>query len=209
MHVKLPEAVVENPAAISIRNTKIDRKFIEKMEGSVMKGYVPLPQSTQSGVTIASGFDLGQMHLKEFNQLPINDALKAKLRPYVGLKRFQAVAFLKKHPLAINVKEMQQLDEIAANKILLPLVKNYNKASKVGFNALPAEAQTALFSFAYQYGPGFMKKASTRKLWHNYVEQNWSGVTATLRGFKMYAPRRHQEAKLVSALTLPASWEKF
>lgn len=200
VHVKVPVAAPQSVTTLTIQQTKIDRKFIEKMEGSVMKGYVPLPKTTQSGVTIASGFDLGQVHLKEFNQLPINDSLKAKLRPYVGLKRFQAVAFLKKHPLTINAKEMQQLDEVAANKILLPLVKNYNKVSKVAFTALPPEAQTALFSFAYQYGPGFMHKASTRQLWKNYVRQDWSAVRTTLRNFKMYAPRRHQEAQLVSNL---------
>jgi GH24 family phage-related lysozyme (muramidase) len=82
----------------------------------------------------------------------------------------------------------------------LPLVKRYNKASKVAFTSLPAGAQTALFSFAYQYGSGFMKKAGTRQLWNYYVKQDWAAVTMTLRGFKMYAPRRQQEAKLVSNL---------
>ena len=121
-----------------------------------MKGNVPLPKTTQSGVTIASGFDLGQMRFQEFNQLPITHTLKAKLRPYVGLKRIRAVAFLNNHPLRINTSEMQQLNEVSVNKILIPLVKRYNKASKVAFTSLPAKAQTALFSFAYQYGPGFM-----------------------------------------------------
>ena len=200
IHVTLPVTVAQDPKGFSIKNTKIDSKFIDKVEGSLLTGYVPLPKTTQSGVTIASGFDLGQVHLKEFNQLPITDALKAKLRPYVGLKRFKAVAFLKQHPLTINPVEMQELNVVAANKILLPLVKSYNQSSRVPFTALPAQAQTALFSFAYQYGPGFMKKASTRKLWNDYVKQNWSAVNATLKGFKMYSTRRHQEARLVSSL---------
>jgi GH24 family phage-related lysozyme (muramidase) len=194
------KSTIQIKGQITIQNTKIDRHFIDKMEGVVMKGYVPLPKTTKSGVTIGSGFDLGQMHPKEFKQLPINEALKAKLLPYVGLRQFKAVAFLKAHPLKINTIELQEVNAIAANKILQPLVKSYNKASKVSFTDLPPEAQTALFSFAYQYGPGFMKKSSTSRLWHYYVAQDWAKVSQTLRSFKMYSPRRRQEAQLIMKL---------
>lgn len=183
--------------SITIQDTKIDSQFINKMEGSVLKGYVPLPGSTQSGVTIASGLDLGQMHLKDFNNLPINSALKAKLEPYIGLKKFQAVAFLKAHPLTINSIELKELNIVAANKILQPLVKNYDKASKIPFVSLPPQAQTALFSFAYQYGSYFMKNPQTSQLWSYYATQNWSKATQTLRSFKLYANRRNQEAHLL------------
>lgn len=185
---------------ISIQNTKIDNNFIDEMEGVDLKGSVPLPKTTQSGVTIASGFDLGQMPVQEFNTLPISSNLKAKLRPYVGLRRFQAVDFLRSHPLTINLSECHELDRIAANKILRPLVKSYNKSSKVSFLDLPPQAQTALFSFAYQYGPWFMDKGSARELWHYYVSQNWSAVSKTLRNQRMYASRRREEAKLVNQL---------
>ncbi len=39
----------------------IDFKFIEKLEGSARKGYVPDPDNSKSGVTIACGFDIGQL----------------------------------------------------------------------------------------------------------------------------------------------------
>ena len=38
----------------------IDFTFIEKLEGYRLEGYVPDAENSQSGVTIASGFDLGQ-----------------------------------------------------------------------------------------------------------------------------------------------------
>lgn len=187
---------------ITIQNTKINREFLHRMEGSILKGYVPLPKTTKSGVTIASGFDVGQLNLQAFNKLPISDALKAKLKPYVGLKKFAAVNYLKAHPLTITPAEMQELNNVAANMILQPLVKSYDKASKTPFVDLPPEAQTALFSFAYQYGSGFMYKSGTRQLWNYYVAQNWSKVKQTLHSFKLYAPRRRQEAKLINELAI-------
>ncbi len=185
----------------SIESPKIDSQFIAKMEGSVLKGYVPLPGKTKSGVTIATGFDLGQMRPKEFNNLPLSAGLKNKLRPYVGLKKFNAVAFLKSHPLSINQTELLEINQISMNKILQPLMKNYNKASKTSFTQLPKQAQTVLFSYAYQYGPDFMKKSSGSKLWHYFVTQDWKKVSATLRGSRQYSSRRRQEAQLINNLS--------
>jgi Bacterial toxin homologue of phage lysozyme, C-term len=190
----------EKTDTFSSRSPKIDSQFIARMEGSVLKGYVPLPGRTKSGVTVANGFDLGQMHVQEFNQLPFSAVLKNKLRPYVGLKKYNAVAFLKSHPLSISQAELLEINQVAMDKILQPLMKNYNKASKTPFTSLPKQAQTALFSFAYQYGPDFMKKPSGSKLWHYFVTQDWKKVSATLRGSRQYASRRHQEAELINNL---------
>ena len=170
---------------VSITQSKIDTGFITKVEGSVLKGYVPLAGSTNSGVTIADGFDLGQMHLSEFNQLPITAALKDKLMPYVGLTKYKAVAFLKAHPLTITQDELVQLNVIAANKILKPLVTVYNKESGKSFMDLPAAAQTAIFSYAYQHGPGFMHKSSAKSLWGSFITQNWQKASTILKSARM------------------------
>ncbi len=184
-------------AGISITDTRIDSSFIRKVEGSLLKAYVPLAGSTHSGVTVADGFDLGQMHLAEFDKLTIEAGLKAKLRPYVGMTSFRAKNFLKSHPLSITPDELKQLNVIAANKILKPLVKTYEKASGQSFTKLPPEAQTAIFSYAYQNGPGFMHRSSNKQLWHYFVTQNWKKASSTLRTYKMYASRRIQEAHLL------------
>lgn len=186
---------------VSITQSKIDTGFITKVEGSVLKGYVPLAGSTNSGVTIADGFDLGQMHRSEFNQLPITTALKNKLMPYVGLTKFKAVAFLKAHPLTISQDELVQLNVIAANKILKPLVAVYNKESGKSFMDLPAGAQTAIFSYAYQHGPGFMHRSSGKALWNSFISQNWQKASTLLKGARMYAPRRHLEAQLLDNIS--------
>ena len=185
---------------VTIDQTKIDHNFIKKMEGSKLQGYVPLAHLSKSGVTIANGVDLGQLNLKEFNNLPISNPLKTKLRPYVGLKQSQAEAFLKKHPLTITTQELEQLNRVAANKILQPLVKSYDKASRVHFIDLPKEAQTVIFSYAYHFGPGFMKQSSSKQLWNYFISQEWSHASSSLKKFKTYSTRRTSEALLLEEI---------
>ncbi|MBS0350743.1 MAG: hypothetical protein JSR33_06095 [Proteobacteria bacterium] len=186
--------------AISMPQTKIDTGFIRKVEGSVLKGYVPLAATTRSGVTIGDGFDLGQMTRAEFDKLQIATSLKEKLRPYVGLIKFQAKAFLRAHPLTINEQELKEVNIIAGDKILQPLVKEYNRYSKVPFQDLPGAAQTAIFSYAYQHGPGFIYKGSGKRLWNYFVTQNWHGASAMLHGARQYKPRRNMEASLLDSI---------
>jgi GH24 family phage-related lysozyme (muramidase) len=188
-------------SAISITHTRIDRGFIREMEGSSLKGYVPLVDTTNSGVTIAHGFDLGQLSLREFDNLPLDENLRVKLRPYVGLKKYTALSFLQQHPLSISNAELTELNLIAANEILQPLVKYYDRASKESFLDLPPAAQTAVFSYAYQNGPFFMFQPQSKKLWECFVTQNWKKASKQLRKFSLYQSRRVSEANLLSSLS--------
>ncbi len=194
----IPSQQIHSKVAISIIDTQIDREFIRAMEGSHLKGYVPLVRTTNSGVTIAHGFDLGQLSLKEFNNMAISHELKQKLQPYVGLKKYAALSFLKKHPLTISPGDLEQLNVVSADSVLRPLVKSYDQASNRHFLELPAAAQTALFSYAYQCGPYFMHQSSSQKaLWHDFVVQDWSKASKQLRTFRTYASRRNSEAQLL------------
>ena len=66
----------------------IDWNFIAKEEGKrILKGYVPLPDKSKSGVTIASGFDLGQHNESDLKGLKLSAALTKKLKPYLLLKK--------------------------------------------------------------------------------------------------------------------------
>ncbi len=195
-----PTETVKPSTQLTLEKTKIDLNFIKEVEGSVLKGYVPLAATTKSGVTIGNGVDLGQMSSSELADLPISAPLKKKLMPYVGLRHFDAKAFLKAHPLMINEHEMTELNTMIGNKILQPLAATYRKETGKSFTSLPAAAQTALFSFAYQYGPNFMYKESLKNLWHCFVTGNWVKARATLRSSKFYANRRQQEALLLSGI---------
>lgn len=186
---------------IDLASTRIDKGFIEAMEGGpTRQAEVPLPESTQSGVTIAHGLDLGQLSSSEFNRLPITETLKEKLRPYVGLRRFNAVAFLRAHPLTISSQELQELDLADANLVLQPLVRQYDRTSPRPFLSLPPEAQTVIFSYAYQYGSGFMWQSGSKKIWYDFVTQNWSAASHDLRQSRLYILRRNSEARLLQQI---------
>lgn len=84
----------------------IDWEFIASLEGKgVTTGYVPDPTGSKSGVTIATGFDLGQRNESDLTTLGISAALITKLKPYLGLKGTVANDFLTKTPLTITDDE--------------------------------------------------------------------------------------------------------
>jgi Bacterial toxin homologue of phage lysozyme, C-term len=193
-------SAIAQKAGISITQTNVDTNFIRKVEGSVLKGYVPLAATTRSGVTIGDGFDLGQLTKSEFDKLPLSETLKKKLSPYVGLIKFKAKAFLHAHPLTIDEQELKEVNIIAANKILAPLLKKYNHDSKVSFQKIPGAAQTVIFSYAYQHGPGFMYSSSGKRLWNCFITQNWHQASSMLHGARQYKPRRDMEARLLDGM---------
>ena len=72
--------------------------FIKQNEGkAISKGYIPKNTDGsvmgQSGVTIASGFDLGQQDITSISGLPKD--LQDKLIPYLGAKKDKALSKLK------------------------------------------------------------------------------------------------------------------
>jgi hypothetical protein len=67
---------------------KIDYDFISKLEGGRQTtGYVPDTNTSQSGVTIATGFDLGQRNENDLIALNLPQSLIDKLKPYLGKKQ--------------------------------------------------------------------------------------------------------------------------
>ena len=60
----------------------IDWRFISDLEGGQrLAGYVPDPTGSNSGVTAATGVDLGQMSSDDISTLDIPDTLKSKRSP--------------------------------------------------------------------------------------------------------------------------------
>lgn len=67
----------------------IDWSVIDKYEITTDFGYA-IPNDDKSGITIASGFDLGQHSASQIDRLPVTDAIKEKLKPYARLKGSEA-----------------------------------------------------------------------------------------------------------------------
>ena len=87
-------------------------KHVNKAEGGLyLKGYIP---SSESGVTIASGVDLGQQSEAGLKRKGVtgNPQFWAKLRPYLGLSTRQAVkkAGLNPEDLKLTLQEGLALD---------------------------------------------------------------------------------------------------
>lgn len=176
----------------------IDWKFIADLEGGLqLNGYVPAASTSNSGVTIATGVDLGARTLKEIGKWPVTDDLKIKLAPYVGRKGQDALNLLRELPLEVTEDEATQIETAVCGPIFDQLREAYDK--KVGpdaFHHLPDEAQTVLASLAYQYGPNLAKRAP--KFWGLACKADWPACVNELVNFgDRYPTRRRKEAKLL------------
>ena len=154
-----------------------------------------------SGVTIATGCDLGQTDIPSLKNYGVSDALISKLSPYIGLKKSQAIAKLHEQQLRISEDEAAELDHCVHGGYLKRYVEPaYNKASSVAFADLPKQAQAVVFSVCFQKGCGGVRR-DWPKLWGYLTTQDWKNAAHELRtGFKQYVGRRKVEASVLEEL---------
>jgi hypothetical protein len=181
---------------------KIDYKFLSDLEGgSKTNGYVPAAGVSKSGVTIATGFDLGQRNENDLKALKLSTTLTAKLKPYLGLKGKSAQDSLKKKPLLINSLDAQAIDKAVKSAHVSQLKLKYDVASgnKKKFIDLPPEAQTVIASVSFQYGVGLNIRAP--KFWKAVTAQDWKEAIKILKSFgDAYPTRRKKEAALLEKI---------
>ena len=175
-----------------IEPKNIDFDFIKDREGFEIIGKVPDAKGSKSGVTIASGFDLGARKLSDLNGLP--KEIIDKLKPFLGLKGNEAVVEAKK--LEITKEEGKIINQFAKRESLTRLKKKWNKDSKIKFDKLSKEQATVLASVAFQYGSSFKRKDGTQMNFYSLALNNdWQGVYDELMDFKdNYPTRRKEEA---------------
>ncbi|KAA8982885.1 pesticin C-terminus-like muramidase [Halospina sp. K52047b] len=180
---------------------RINYEFLSRLEGgSRTKGYVPLPESSRSGVTIATGFDLGQRDEDDLKQLELDASLITKLKPYLGVKAEAAATLIQNNPLNVTESEAKSIDQAVKAAHIGKLRTRYrsataNKAGKLFFE-IPAEAQTVIASVSFQYGVNL--KVVTPKFWKAASSQDWRQSVAILRNFgDAYPTRRRKEARLL------------
>ena len=189
----------------NVIHTKIQREvdwtFIADKEGGNRTiGYVPDSKGSNSGVTIDTGFDIGQHNVHDLENIGLDKALIEKLTPYLQLTGSKAKDKLSSMPLNITVPESESIYQAAKSSSLEKLKNDYDAASIVPFDALPSEAQTVIASVAFQYG-NLAKK--TPSFWEFGIKQDWRGSEELLRNFKdRYPARRNSEADLFLDLFL-------
>jgi LysM repeat protein len=196
-----------SPTVAGKEGLAIDWGFIGELEGSLpsqrTKGTVPNASGSKSGVTIATGFDLGARDVADLKGLGFPQALIDKLSKYLGKQGEAAETFLRKNPLTITTQEADFIDTVSKKEATLTLVDRYNRAVKgkpglVPFEKLPSEAQTVIASVHFQYGTLSTKAP---KFWKAVTEQNWPAAIKELRNFgDAYRTRRGKEADLLARI---------
>lgn len=181
---------------------RIDYRFLGKLEGgSRTIGYVPAPGASKSGVTIATGFDLGQRNEDDLRALKLDQALITQLRPYLGMTGANAQALLVKTPLLITVNQAQAIDSAIKSEHVERLRLKYDTApgNRKRFIGIPPEAQTVIASVSFQYGVGLDLRAP--KFWKAVTAQDWPEAVKILRSFgDAYPSRRMTEAALLERI---------
>lgn len=181
-------------------NFNIDWDFIQELEGFSVKAYVPqffngIPIAS-SGVTVGTGFDLGQHNKDDLTRMKIPAELQGKLIPYLGLKREVAKRKLKEKPLTLTIEECKLLDRLVKSSKADFVAVLFDRDCKFSFfENLTKEQQTVICSLSFQYGN---IKVRCPKFWKAVTTLKWEDAVKELRNFgDKYAKRRNKEADLL------------
>jgi hypothetical protein len=154
-----------------------------------------------SGVTIATGVDLGQTDEDSLRGYGVSESLIRKVSPYLGLTSKRAIYKLYNAPFQISPEEAAELDHHVHAGYLNRYVRPcYEKQSSVKFDELPKQAQAVVFSMCFQLGCGGVKRRAP-KTWHYLTNQMWADASDELiYGFRDYAGRRKIEGMLLKEI---------
>ncbi|WP_050714464.1 pesticin C-terminus-like muramidase [Ottowia sp. oral taxon 894] len=162
------KSISKNGAITVLLNFQEDKKgnFITKEDGTKI-----LNGSSQSGVTIGTGVDLGQQkpvaYKERLKAFGVSQELIDKLEPYMHLKRAEAGEYLLAHPLTVTKEEADLLDAEMKDDHLKNTIAEYGDIVKDikkhrTFKELSSAEQTILFSRHYQ--DGNIKKGASREI---------------------------------------------
>lgn len=182
----------------------IDWPFLATLEGVRLRAYVPMDDDgplERSGVTVATGIDLGQMSRPELMAMGLGDDLKDTLAPYAGMRGRAAVECLRFRPLALSEAEALELDAVIQGRHEKALRDAFNAVAGMAglpfWDELPEAARTVLLSVSWQYG---CLEHKCPRLWRVACTQDWAAVVSELRNFgDCFPTRRHAEAAYLAA----------
>lgn len=188
----------------------IDHAFIDAREGFETVAYVPIhPNGApigKSGATIGAGVDLGQWTEAQLLRRLGPDPMIGLLRPYLGLRGWDAVRALESAPLTLTERQARALTKSIRRDLEEALVAMYDKAAKrlggLRWAVLPGPCQTVVMSVAYQYGPMLVRE--TPNFWAQVTAGRWADAHRNLLDFKDdYPTRRRKEAEHLAPVLVP------
>ena len=117
------------------KRSKVDWNFISEQEDALktLEAVVPMPEKSESGVTVSTGYDLGARKAEDLKRLP--KSLQEKLIPYLGLKKEKAVEFLKLNPLKLTDEEYDIIKETIHKEVEAKLKKMWEEDTGTLFSS--------------------------------------------------------------------------
>jgi chaperonin GroES len=179
--------------------------FLRDVEGFKASGYVPQDRRgnpiENSGVTIATGLDLGQQDEDSLRRMGLSDELISIFRPYLGLKRGKAQRFLSDNPLRLTAEQATFVEESLMSHDFERMSDLWNSTQReedgIRWDQLDPEKQTVMLSVFRQYGN---LPRRTPKFWRSATQGRWNDTVSELRNFgDEYKTRRNKEADLLEA----------
>lgn len=188
----IPATVEKNP---------VD-SFIETQEGGQKLQAYTLPKSKGSGVTVGTGFDLGQHSVQDLRNMDIPETLVSKLGKYTGKTGDDARAILRVKPLTLSQEDADALDKASRQQTKERLASSFHATTGTSIDSLPKEGQIVLHSLAYNFGPDLERRLPS--VWKSATTGDWAGVQKFLMKSKWKQPelkaRRMAEARVLDPL---------
>lgn len=197
--------------------TQVNFAYLSRWEGGQhLYGNIPVCKTKtggkevcgNSGLTIATGFDVGQRTAAELRRLGFDERIVQTLLPYVNLTKAAALNKLNAdkaagRPPFLYKSEADMVDGIVKKAHLMAAIEAYNNATgrDGAFQQLTPAQQTVLFSRTFHQGPGMHKTATAKQFYAAAVRGDWKAVETHLRNYPVsvdwYKNRVNQEADLL------------
>ncbi len=190
--------------------------------GQYLHGYIPTAGKTgivagQSGLTIATGYDIGQGGADLLQNAGIDQQTLNKLTPFAGKKfkdksRAEVLDYVT-NTLRVPVPTIAKgqadlLDKESHARHLRAAIRAWNAAKATGvpeFIALPTPWQTVLLSRFFQIGAGANNVGYFRRFWVAATTGEWATAVTLLRTTDPnYSRRYNQEADFLATQLPPA-----
>ena len=151
-----------------------------------------------SGVTIATGCDLGQTDYKTLTGYGLDPSIAAIFNPYFGKKKDAAIRLLHERPLVISSANALALDlAVHGGYLSRYVIPAYEQDSRSSFASLPKQAQAVIMSICFQKGVGGTRRGAPIT-WKHLCNHDWAAASHELiHGFRDYAGRRKAEGRLL------------
>lgn len=175
--------------------------FTKKEEGTREKSYTL--KDAKSGVTVASGLDVGQWTESGLKGLGLSKSLIEKVRPYIGKKGAEARKVHKElGGFKLTPQEVEEVDKILEKDATDTVNKDLTTKLGKTLDDYPIEAQQVMVSMYHNFGAKVFKYGT----WKSLVEGNFTEAARRLRNkeeWKQNHARRAREAQLLAQISTP------